>query len=75
MQPYTDINGDSGVAAFELGDDYIHVQFKKSGKTYSYTYASAGQQAVEQMKHLALAGDGLNSFIMRNVRTSYESSW
>jgi hypothetical protein len=75
MQAYTDVNGDSGVAAFAIGDDYIEVQFKKTGKTYKYSYASAGQHAIEQMKLLALAGDGLNAFIVRNVRTGYESSW
>ena len=74
MEVYTDVNGDSGVAAYEIGDDYIHVQFK-TGATYSYTYASAGRDVVEQMKRLALAGDGLNSFIMRNARTSYASKW
>lgn len=74
MQVYTDLNGDSGIAAFEIGDDYIHVQFK-TGATYSYTYGSAGQHVVEEMKRFALAGDGLNSYIMRNARTSYASKW
>lgn len=75
MEPYSDLNGDSGVAAYEIGPDFIHVQFKKSGSTYSYTYASAGAHLVEQMKALAEAGDGLNAFIMRNARTAFESKW
>jgi hypothetical protein len=74
MQAYMDVDGDSGVAAYEIGEDFIDVQFKK-GKTYRYTYASAGQHIIEQMKSLAIAGDGLNSFIMRNARTAYESSF
>jgi hypothetical protein len=75
MQIYSDVNGDSGVGAYETGADYIHVQFKKTGQTYSYTYASAGEHIVEQMKLLAAAGDGLNSFIMRNAKNSFESKW
>ncbi len=75
MQIYTDVNGDSGVAAYEIGADFIHVQFKKSGVTYSYTYASAGEGTVEKMKQLAEAGDGLNAFIMRNARTAYAAKW
>jgi len=74
MQAYVDVDGDSGVAAYEIGDDFIHVQFKK-GKTYRYTYASAGEHIIEQMKGLAIGGNGLNSYIMKNARTLYESSF
>jgi hypothetical protein len=75
MELYSDVNGDSGVAAYEIGQDYIDVQFKKSGVTYRYSYSSAGADAVEQMKRLAQAGDGLNSFIMKHVRSGFESKW
>lgn len=64
MRPYINRSGKSGVLAFEIGADYILVEFK-SGKEryYRYTYASAGKNAIETMKELALAGEGLNSFI------------
>lgn len=64
MVPYANRSGESGVLAFEIGTDYILVEFK-SGKEryYRYTYASAGEDAIETMKELALAGEGLNSFI------------
>lgn len=65
MQPYKDLNNDSGVHAFETGNDYIKVQFN-SGYVYTYAYTSAGSTNIEQMKKLALAGDGLNSYIKRN---------
>lgn len=65
MPAYADINGDSGVSSYNIGDDYIDVTFKKGG-TYRYTHASAGKVAVEQMKMLAKSGDGLNSYINRN---------
>ena len=71
MERYRNIDGDSGVAAYEIGPDYIRVQFKDSS-VYLYTYASAGSHNIDQMKKLAAAGDGLNAFINRNVRKSYE---
>ena len=46
--------------------------FFGTAKTYRYSYASAGEHHVEQMKVLAQNGCGLNSYIMRNVRFSYE---
>jgi len=70
MERYRDIDGDSGVAEFENGPDFIRVKFK-DGSVYLYTYASAGSNNIEQMKKLAVAGDGLNSFIIKNVRKRY----
>ena len=71
MERYKDIDGDSGVTGFEIGNDYIKVWFNNDW--YSYTYASAGSQNIEQMKKLAKAGDGLNAFINKYVRKRYES--
>lgn len=71
MERYRDIDNDSGVAKYEIGPDYIRVQFK-DGSVYLYTYASAGYSNIEEMKRLAASGDGLNAFINRNVRKSYE---
>lgn len=72
MQSYKDLNNDSGVSAYELRADSIVVEFD-SGARYLYTYGSAGSANIEHMKKLAAAGDGLNSFIMRNVKKLYES--
>lgn len=71
MTFYQDIDGDSGVLAYELGADYIDVQFKGTSKIYRYSYQSAGREYVEIMKVLAKNGDGLNSFINKNVKYSY----
>jgi hypothetical protein len=70
MERYRDIDSDSGVSGYETGPDFIRVQFS-TGAVYLYTYASAGAQNVEHMKRLAVAGDGLNSFINRVVRKLY----
>lgn len=70
MEIYRDIDGDSGIAAYELGSDSITVQFS-TGAVYLYTYASAGTHNIERMKQLAQSGDGLNAFIMKHVRKAY----
>lgn len=71
MQTYSNLGGDSGVKAFEIGFDYIKVQFQ-TGRVYTYSYRSAGQIKVEEMKRLATQGCGLNSYIMRHARMDYE---
>lgn len=68
MKIYKDINGDSGVYGYEIGTDYINVQFKDGSV---YTYLSAGRDKVEIMKVLAESGNGLNSFINRYARKLY----
>ncbi len=70
MERYKNIDGDSGVMAYEIGNDSITVQFS-TGAIYLYTCQSAGEANIEQMKQLAIAGNGLNSFIMRVVKKSY----
>ncbi len=70
MLLYQNQNGTSGVYAYEIGPDYINVQFS-TGAIYAYTYQSAGSQNIEHMKMLAQSGSGLNSFINRSVRNLY----
>ncbi len=72
MTKYSNKGGDSGISAYELLDDGIIVQFS-TGATYLYTYTSAGSAKIEKMKTLAIRGEGLNSFIMTNAKTSYQS--
>ena len=71
MQPYRNIAGSSGVKAFEIGPDYITIEFS-DGSTYRYTYASAGRENVEHMKGLAEAGQGLNAFLSTTVSKLFE---
>jgi hypothetical protein len=70
MQHYKDIDGDSGVQAYEYGADFIRVKFS-TGAVYLYTNASAGLQNIAEMKKLADRGNGLNSFINLNVKKLY----
>lgn len=72
LQRYRNRHRDSGVTAFEIGEDYIKVEFAE-GALYLYTHAKPGPDRVEQMKNLALAGQGLSTYISRNVREEYAS--
>lgn len=69
MQKYSNYAGDSGVLAFEIGPDFITVQFSRARRLYTYSYRKTGSAHVEQMKRLALNGIGLNSYI--NTYTKY----
>lgn len=72
MERYRNLGGDSGVVAYDIGEDSITVEFS-DGSVYLYTYQSAGGHNIEQMKELAVAGRGLNSFINKYVRKQYAS--
>ncbi len=71
MEPYRNIAGGSGVTAYEIGPDYITIEFS-DGAVYRYTYASAGQENVEHMKGLATAGQGLDEFLSTTLSKMYE---
>jgi hypothetical protein len=72
VERYGNLSGNSGVVAYEIGDDHIKVGFR-GGRVYTYTYQSAGRGDVEQMKSLARAGQGLSTFISRVVRSRFAS--
>lgn len=79
MIDYKNLSGQSNVESFEIGENFIVVRFKTVGKdgcsTYKYSYASAEQDNIEQMKILANQGFGLNSFINIKVRKLYKNKW
>jgi hypothetical protein len=72
VTPYKNSSGDSGIATYEIGADFIKVGFR-DGPLYLYTYQSAGRNIIEQMKVLAKAGQGLGTFISTTVRNAYAS--
>lgn len=71
MIPYRNLRGNSPVIGYEIEPTHINVMFQ-GGRTYSYSYASAGSHNVEQMKRLAREGAGLSAYITRNARFDYE---
>jgi len=72
MERYRNLGGNSGVYAYEIGEDYIKVQFS-DGAIYLYTNGVTGTYNIDNMKNLAIKGQGLNSFISTTVKKRYAS--
>ncbi|GGY88683.1 hypothetical protein ACFFTM_14910 [Pseudoduganella plicata] len=70
MKRYRNLEGHSGVLAYDIRADAIAVKFA-GGDVYEYTYGRPGRAHVEEMKRLALAGRGLSTYISRHVREDY----
>lgn len=70
LRRYHNRGHNSGVTAYEAGEDYIKVEFVDGG-LYLYTDDSAGPDAIVQMKQLASRGEGLSTFISQHVRDRY----
>jgi len=65
MTPYFSTSGKkSGVKAFEIGTDFIIVQFDK--KQYTYPESLNRKSLIDEMKSLALNSKGLSTFISQN---------
>jgi len=71
MTPYGNLSGDSGVAAYSIGENFIKVQFRHSPKLYVYDDGKPGLAHVMQMQRLAVVGRGLSSYISQNVKKNY----
>lgn len=73
MERYRNSGGDSGVSDYEIGSDYIIVVFKGKPKRYRYSYGGgAGRYHVENLKNLAINGNGLNAYINNHVKYLYD---
>jgi hypothetical protein len=70
MELYKNKSGGSEVWAYEIGEDWITIQFTDAS-VYIYTYESARTENVEKMKVLALSGHGLYRFILHNVKNEF----
>ncbi|MEO6968154.1 MAG: hypothetical protein ABI132_06830 [Rhodanobacteraceae bacterium] len=70
MKRYDNLNGDSGVTAYEIRHDAVEVAFV-NGSAYLYTDASAGADRIAEMRRLAEAGQGLSAYISQ-VQPGYE---
>ena len=71
MVQYKNLNRNSAVESYEISNNYINVKFYNSNKVYTYSYQSANRQHIENMKILAIKGQGLNSYINKYVRNLY----
>lgn len=64
----------SGVNAFEIGENYIIVEFKDK-RIYLYNQLFPGKEHLEEMKERALNGDKLGAYINQNVRDNFIADW
>ncbi len=62
MKPYKNSSGQSTVKAFQIYSDGVKVAFN-DGSIYLYLREKTGREIVEKMKVLALAGEGLATYI------------
>jgi hypothetical protein len=53
MEKYKNSRSDSNIIFYEIGRDFIQVQFKDSHKIYRFSYANIGEYHVNKMKRLA----------------------
>jgi hypothetical protein len=65
MKRYANLNGDSGVVAYDDRPGTIVIQFQ-GGQTYEYTARTAGASVVTEMQRLARSGRGLSTFIAKH---------
>lgn len=70
IKNYGNYGSKSGIEAYEVDDDSITIYFKGGG-IYLYNYLTTGVTHILEMKKLATVGNGLNSYISRNVRENY----
>ncbi len=70
MHQYKSHEGNSQVVAYGYGANSITVQFR-DGSIYLYNRESAGTANIDEMKKLAVAGQGLDSFINGVVKKAY----
>jgi hypothetical protein len=70
MKPYRNLDGHSGVTAYECGDGFIHIRFV-NGDIYEYTDKATGAEHVANMQKLARAGLGLSTYVSRFVHDDY----
>ena len=70
MQRYRNLDGHSGVTAYETGAGVIRVRFVH-GDEYEYTDAVTGAEHVRAMQALARSGQGLATYVSRHVHDKY----
>ena len=70
MERYKNLSGSSVIAAYRIEPRAIIVEFIEGG-VYGYDFTRPGPEVVEEMKKLAVAGQGLSAFISKHVKYCY----
>jgi hypothetical protein len=72
MTHYKNLGLDSDVESYQIFENLIKVKFKDTIKIYTYSDKRATKFHVDNMKKLAIAGEGLNSYINKYVKFLYD---
>ncbi len=72
MVRYKNRSGNSGIAAFLIGADFVKLRFLSQSKIYVYTRDSVGPQHLKEMKRLATLGKGLSTYVNHHVHGRYD---
>ncbi len=70
MKRYKNKSGNSGIAAYQLLDDGIIIQFNDQSQ-YLYNHASCEKKTIQAMKKLAAEGIGLTTYTNQHVREKF----
>lgn len=64
----------SSIDTYEIGNggNSIAITFN-SGSSYVYDHNKPGKEQVDKMKELAAAGEGLGSYVKKNVNKNFAS--
>lgn len=76
MKKYANLSGESDVAGYDIGPNFICVYFA-TGTFYIYTNEVTGSFEVETMERLAQQGRGLGTYLGRKPykRHSKKGTW
>ncbi len=76
MTPYKNLNGESGIEAYEIDAGSITVSFMCGDfQYYLYNSLRPGADVVQTMVSLARQGHGLNTYISTTVRANFFKKW
>jgi len=72
VRRYENLDGHSGVAAYDIRPGEIRLRFVDRDTIYVYTAVRPGAKHVREMQRLAEAGEGLATYVNQHVRENYE---
>lgn len=69
------VNRENGVSEYAILDNGIVLKYHDRPHYYLYTFVKPGKRDVKQMIKKAEKGEGLNSYVNKNVRDNYSDKW
>jgi hypothetical protein len=68
---YKNLDGDSGIANYEIDGPAIIIEFVNAKERYVYDFSVPGEAHVASMKALADQGRGLATYISQHVKKNF----